>query len=442
MNRDKRKRLGDIIREKLGPIDAVLCFRAEDLQELLRNEGAHPHRIEFSTLKAYRESRNKWFKTSGLLVEQGKEWHDLRTNTQKHLLKPSAIRAYLNPMQDVSRDLTLRIFDMRDENKEVPDMLPELYKWALESVSLVGLDTRLGSLQKDLPPESDGMQMINSVLTQFECMNKLEPFAGNIPFWKLFPTPTWRRFEKASDVYAKIAFKYINQSLQRLKEMDDTDDKKLTLLQAMLAKKDLSVPDAMVFVADMLMAGIDTTSHTVGFLLYHLARNRDKQEKLHQEITKFLPSKDLKITSSIYEEMRYLKACIKESMRLNPVVGGTARTLVKDAVLGGYKIPAGTMVFISFEEIFADEKYFKNPNEYLPERWLNKEERPPPYSFTPFGFGPRSCIGKRLAELEMSCFLTDVIRNFKVEYHYEDIGMYKRIANTPDKPLRFRFVER
>ncbi|GBO45004.1 hypothetical protein AVEN_94282-1, partial [Araneus ventricosus] len=69
MNRDKRQRLGDIIREKLGPIDAVMCFRAEDLQELLRNEGVYPHRIEFSTLKAYRDSRKEWFKTSGLLVE-------------------------------------------------------------------------------------------------------------------------------------------------------------------------------------------------------------------------------------------------------------------------------------------------------------------------------------------------------------------------------------
>ncbi|KAF8795077.1 putative cytochrome P450 301a1 like protein [Argiope bruennichi] len=287
MNHDKRVRLGDIIREKLGPIDAVMCFRAEDLQELLRNEGTYPHRIEFSTLKAYRESRKEWFKTSGLLVEQGKEWHELRAKTQKHLLKPSAIRAYLDSMQDVSRDLVLRIFDLRDETKEIPDLLPELYKWALESVSLVGLDARLGCLQKDLPAESDGMQMINSVLTQFQCMNKLEMFAGNIPFWKLFPTPTWRRFVKASDIYAKISFKYINQSLQRLKEMEETDEKKLTLLQAMLAKKDLSVPDAMVFVADMLMAGIETTSHSVGFLLYNLARNQDKQEKLHQEILNF-----------------------------------------------------------------------------------------------------------------------------------------------------------
>ncbi|GIX91132.1 probable cytochrome P450 49a1 [Caerostris darwini] len=440
-NRDKRQRLGDIIREKLGPIDAVICYTAEDLQELFRNEGLHPHRIEFSTLKAYRESRKEWFNTTGLLVVQGQEWYDLRTKTQKHLLKPSSIRAYLDPMQDVAKDFTQRILDIRDENKEIPDVLSELYKWALESVSLVGLDTRLGCLRKDLPPQSDGMQMIQSVLTQFECMNKLEAFSGNFPFWKFFPTPTWKKFTEASDVYAKIAFKYINQSLERIKQMGNSDDKKLTFLQEMLIK-DLNVGDAMVFVADMLMAGIETTSHSVGFCLYHLAKNPEEQEKLHKEIIRLLPSKNHKITDSVYDQLHYLKACIKESMRLNPVIGGAARTLAKDTVLSGYQVPAGTMVFVAYEEIFMDPRNFKNPDKFLPERWLDKEEKPNPFAFVPFGFGPRSCVGRRLAELEMNCLVTEIIRNFKVEYHYEDIGILSKMVNTPDKPLRYNFIER
>ncbi|GFS75721.1 probable cytochrome P450 301a1, mitochondrial [Trichonephila clavipes] len=202
-NRDKRKLLGNIIREKLGPIDAVICFTAEDLEVLFRNEGTTPYRFEFSTLKVYRESRKEWYNTSGLLVIQGEEWRDLRNKTQKHLLKPAAIMEYLDPLQDVSTDFVKKIFGIRDENKEISDITEELYKWALESVSLVGLDTRLGCLESNLLPDSDAMQMIQSVLTQFECMNKLEPFSGNIEFWKYFPTPTWKRFTKASDIYAE-----------------------------------------------------------------------------------------------------------------------------------------------------------------------------------------------------------------------------------------------
>ncbi|GFT88830.1 probable cytochrome P450 49a1 [Nephila pilipes] len=407
-NREKHKLLGDIIREKLGPINAVVCYTAEDLKVLLRNEGNTPHRIEFSTLKAYRESRKEWFNTSGLLVIQGEEWRHLRSKTQKLLLKPDAIMEYLDPIQDVSTDFVKRIFEIRDQNKEIPDMLEELYKWALESVSLVGLDTRLGCLKSDLSPDSDALQMIQSVLTQFECMNKLEAFSGNIQFWKYFTTPTWRKFTKASDVYAKIAFKYINQSLENIKLKKGSDDEKFTLLQAMLTKENLSVKDAMVFVADMLMAGIETTSHTMGFLIYHLAKNPEKQEILYQEINRLFPSKEMKMTPPIYNEMRYLKACVKEAMRLNPVIGGAARTLANDAVLSGYKVPAGTMVFVGYEEIFLDEKNFKNADKFIPERWLNRQEKPDPFAFVPFGFGPRSCIGKRLALLEINSLATEV----------------------------------
>ncbi|GFQ64655.1 probable cytochrome P450 301a1, mitochondrial [Trichonephila clavata] len=441
-NREKRKIFGNIIREKLGPIDAVICFTAEDLEVLFRNEGATPYRFEFGTLKAYRESRKEWFNTSGLLVIQGEEWRDLRNKTQKHLLKPAAIMEYLDPLQDVSTDFVKKIFGIRDQSKEISDMTEELYKWALESVSLVGLDTRLGCLESNLSPDSDAMQMIQSVRTQFECMNKLEAFSGNIQFWKYFTTPTWKRFTKASDIYAEIAFKYINKSLENMKLKEAIDETKLTLLQAMLAKKDLSVKDAMVFVADMLMAGIETTSYSMGFLLYHLAKNPDKQEVLYQEIDRLLPSKDMKLTPTIYDELRYLKACVKESMRLNPVIGATVRVLANDVVLTGYKVPAGTIVVVVYEEIFLDETYFKNAEKFVPERWLNKQEKPNPFAFVPFGFGPRGCIGRRLALLEINTLVTEILRNFKVEYHYEDIGIYSKLVNTPDKPLRFKFIER
>ena len=63
---------------------------------------------------------------------QGKEWHDLRSKTQKHLLKPKAVQAYLDPMQDVARDFINKILQTRNDKKEVPDFLEELYKWALE----------------------------------------------------------------------------------------------------------------------------------------------------------------------------------------------------------------------------------------------------------------------------------------------------------------------
>ncbi|KFM67014.1 putative cytochrome P450 49a1, partial [Stegodyphus mimosarum] len=443
-NRHKRQLLGggDILRDKFGHLHMVFCFRPEDLEIVFRNEGPYPNRMEFSSMKTYRDSRKQWYKTNGIMILQGKERHDLRSKTQKHLLKPKAIQAYLGAMQDVARDFVQKIYETRDSNKEIPDLLGELYKWALESVAFVGLDTRLGCLETNLPPDSDGMKMINSVQTQFDCMNKLEAFSGNIQFWKYFPTLTWRKFTRECDIFTQIAFKYINRAMEELKKKEGNEDKELTLLQALLATKGLDVSGAMVTVADMLMAGIDTTSHSVGYLLYNLARFPDKQQILYEEISKLLPSKDLRITQDVFSELRYLKSCMKESQRMNPVVSGTVRQLENDVVLSGYKVPAGTLIAVILQEIYRDERYFKNPENFLPERWLEKEDKHHPYAFLPFGFGTRSCIVRGLAELETISLVTEIIRNFKLEYHHEEIDMLTRMINVPDKPLRVNFIER
>ncbi|GIX67406.1 cytochrome P450 CYP12A2 [Caerostris extrusa] len=273
-------------------------------------------------------------------------------------------------------------------------------------------------------------------------MIKLEAFSGRIQFWKYFSTPTWRKFVKYSDDYSEIAFKYINEALNKLKSYKETEDKPLTLIQAMMVDQKLDVKDIMVIVADFLQAGIETTAHSAGFLLYHLAKNPDKQERLYKEITELLPTKDQKVTKDIYNKLKYFNACFKESLRLNPVVGGTARTLAKDVVLSGYLVPAGTLATVPYTELFTHERYFKNPFKFEPERWLDKEKKSHPFACVPFGFGARSCIGKRLAELEITLLVVELIKNFKVEYHFEDIGMKTLLANVPDKPLRLNFIER
>lgn len=437
---DKRKILGNIFREKFGTQNAMMSFNADDLQAMYKHEGLYPVRNEIESFKVYRESRKEWYKTLGLTILNGKDWWDLRQRTQKHLMKPRAVQAFLDPMQDVARDLVKKIFENRDSNQEVPDLLEELYKWSLESVALVGLDTRLGCLQANLPADSDGSRMINCIQTQFDSIQKLEKFSGRIQFWKYFPTPTWKKFVNAADTFTEIAFKHINRSMEKLKEAGE--DRDLTLLQSLILTKGMDVSSAMVVVTDMLGAGIDTTSNTVGFFLYNIAKNPDKQEILYQELKKVLPNKEDRITPSIFNELRYLKACLKEAQRLDPIISAHVRTLDHDAIFSGYKIPAGTLILIGLQGICRDERYFTRPNEFMPERWLNKDENFHPFAFVPFGFGVRSCIGRRLAELEIISLTSELIRNFRIEYHHEDIKMLTRLVNVPDKPLRLNFIER
>ena len=93
---------------------------------------------------------------------------------------------------------------------------------------------------------------------------------------------------------------------------------------------------------DAILAGVDTTGTTAAFLLLDLAKNPDKQELLYKEILDIIDNGS--VTESKIKKMKYIKACLHESQRLNPAVQGMSRLTHIDFVLEGYQIPTGSCV--------------------------------------------------------------------------------------------------
>ena len=125
---------------------------------------------------------------------------------------------------------------------------------------------------------------------------------------------------------------------------------------------------ASVMAMDMMLAGIDTSSHTVAWTLYQLAANPAVQENLHNEITSILPDKSYKLDSLKLDKMRYLQAALKESFRIMPVVPNTARILGPPVVesMAGYEIDRDCW-FVALNQFMSlSEKYFKDPEEFRP----------------------------------------------------------------------------
>lgn len=184
-------------------------------------------------------------------------------------------------------------------------------------------------------------------------------------------------------------------------------------------------------------------------VLFQLAKNPEKQEKLRKEIFEKLPNKDSEITAETLKNMPYLRACMKEAARKMPVVVGNVRAIGQDLVLQGYKVPKGTNVALVHMLLQNDEAYFNKADKFLPERWLKtgtyeeveSSKTSHPFIYMPFGFGPRSCVGRRLAELEQEIFILRIFRNFKVEWHYPDMKYLGRLLNTPGGDIKFRFVD-
>ncbi|CAG0884942.1 unnamed protein product, partial [Darwinula stevensoni] len=433
----KYDRYGVIWREEMPMIGKlVFITKPEDIEILCRNEGKMPEREILAPIKYYRTVVAKdTFENPGILIANGEAWYTIRSKVQQKLLKPQSVLSYLPVMNEVADDFVKRIKALQNENQEMPeDFQNELFKFALESISCVALNSRLGCFKEGISADSEPMQMISAVIDTFDALNYTE---NKLPLWKYFPSREFKKLIKAQDLFTQVAIRRINEAIEKAKEKLVSQDAELTVLETMLTNPQMRPKEVLVMILDMLLAGIDTTSHSIAFTIYNLAKNPDVQEKARAEVLRTIPDKNAVITPAALNELSYLKACVKENLRLFPVVGGILRVLPKDVTLSGYMVPKGTWV-IAFSYMFSTlEEYFDEPLKFKPERWLRESgTKSHPFAHLPFGFGPRMCVGRRIAEQEMWVVLAKLLQHFNIEYHHADIQIQTRLLNTPDKPLK------
>jgi len=184
----------------------------------------------------------------------------------------------------------------------------------------------------------------------------------------------------------------------------------------------------------------------MSFILYHLATNAAKQDKLYREIREVLPNRQTPVDAAALTSLKYLKSSVKEAMRLNPVSIGVGRILPEDGSFSGYFVPKDTILVSQNQVSSRLECYFDNPHDFIPERWIKGSDvykKHHPYLVLPFGHGPRACIARRLAEQNIYILLTRLVQRFEILWTgASQLDCQSHLINRPDKPLQFRFVER
>ncbi|XP_055381402.1 uncharacterized protein LOC129611988 [Condylostylus longicornis] len=435
-----------------GKKDLVLTFDPDDFRKVFRHEGIWPNRPGLDSMSHYRRDLRKdiYEGAEGLTTSFGEEWGRLRSIANPVLMQPKTIKIYVNRMNDVASDFLEKIRLIRDPSTlEVPDDFGEIItNWTLESVCVVALDTKL-NLIKDPSKHPDALKLKEALRVFFDVVFDLD-FKPSL--WKYVATPKYNKFIKAMDTLTDITQKYAEEAYMRLQnnKVDDRDLSERSVLER-LSKMDQKFGITMAM--DLLFAGVDTTSSAFTAILASLAKNPDKQEILRKEILNILPEKDTPMTSERLKNLPYLRSCIKEGLRIHPVTAGNIRQVPEALVLGGYRIPKNTQVFMPFTLLYKDNSHFIDSSKFIPERWLREMEDGCPYSggkgrssnpftYLPFGFGPRMCVGKRLVDMELEIALSKIIRNFKVEFNYPVDNLFRsNVINIPNIPLKFKFID-
>ncbi|KAI9499051.1 cytochrome P450 [Zychaea mexicana] len=168
-----------------------------------------------------------------------------------------------------------------------------------------------------------------------------------------------------------------------------------------------------------LIAGSETTSNTTGFAMIELMKHPQALATLREEIDSVQMEDGQKLFK--HEQLKhlpYLNAVINESMRKDSIaVNGLERTTDRDMILGGrLMVPKGTVIHCNLYHAHMNPKYWPEPNEFKPERWLEGSDIPADQeAFFPFSIGSRNCIGKAFAQQEMRLSIANLIRLYDFE---------------------------
>jgi len=161
----------------------------------------------------------------------------------------------------------------------------------------------------------------------------------------------------------------------------------------------------------MLIAGHDTSTAQLSWALHLLARDRGWLARATREARGLAPSE---LVSARADDLPVIEAVLKETLRLWPPIHVGGRRAGPGAEVAGYAVPEGERVMLSYFLVQRDGELWPRAREFDPGRWLDGGSAPVPYSYLPFGGGPRNCVGAGFANFEARLVLARILQRFDI----------------------------
>jgi cytochrome P450 len=169
-------------------------------------------------------------------------------------------------------------------------------------------------------------------------------------------------------------------------------------------------------VMTLFLAGHETTAIALSWTCFLLTQNPHVEARLVEELRAVLGDREPRPED--LPRLRYMEMVLKEAMRLYPAVWGIGRKALANCEIGGYRIAAGTNIFIFQWLTQRDPRFFPDPETFDPERWREDPVRSgkiPRFAYFPFGGGPRVCVGASFAMIEATLLLATILQKVHLE---------------------------
>jgi cytochrome P450 len=347
--------------------------------------------------------------TPGLFGSEGDTWRRQRRMVMSGL-DPSRVRAYLPALQRVTERLRKRWLEAARTQRTL-DLQAELMRYTVDTVAGLAFGTDINTL------ESDGVVIQHHLDRIFPALYRrvLAP----LPYWRWFKLPADRALDRSVAEVKRSIAAFVADARDRLRNDPARREQPPNLLEAMIVAADdgsgISDEQVSANVMTMLLAGEDTTAHTLGWLLNLLYLHPASLQRARDEARRVLNGASAPTLEQL-SELAWIDACIHETMRLKPVAPFTVVEALRDTRIGDLHVPTGTQLWCAMRHDSLDARHFERPAEFDPARWLG--DAPTASSrrvAMPFGAGPRVCPGRYLALTEMKMLLAMLFANFEID---------------------------
>ncbi|XP_024922629.3 cytochrome P450 76A2-like [Ziziphus jujuba] len=410
-----RHKYGQVIWLRLGVRNTMVILSAKSAAEFFKN-----HDLSFAERTVTENSRvHDYHKSSLALAPYGTFWRVLRRLMTVEMLVTKRINDSASVRRKCVDDMLFWIEDEASKLRESEGVHVARFVFLMTFNLLGNL-----MLSKDLldPKSNKGSEFFKAMTSLME-WNGHANLADFFPcLRRLDPQGLRKNMERDLGKALEIASKFIEE---RINERESRKEKRKDFLEVLLEfegnGKDepdrISGRDLNIFVLEIFLAGSETTSSAVEWALTELLCNPESMNKAKAELAQVVRP-DRKVEESDIENLPYLQAVVKETLRLHPTIPFLIpRKAMRDTNFMGYFIPKNTQVFVNACAIGRDPDVWVDPLCFKPERFLDSkiDYKGQHFELIPFGAGRRMCAGVPLAHRILHLVLGSLLHHFDWE---------------------------
>jgi cytochrome P450 len=411
---------GDTFRFYLGGIkEAIVTTNPTVIQHVLKTNAENYRKSEIQV------KRMGHFLGKGLLTTHGEAWR-----TQRRLIQKGFDRKQLDALSSIMQDSlaeSLRDFDRQVRLGPV-DIYPQLMKMTFSMVAR----SLFGAKLKD--EDIDLVSHTICTVQEFIVRQTIQPYLN--PWFAA--SGELRRHEEMRVRADGVLMEYI----KRRRNQAPGNDLLQNLMDARYSDGE-GMSDELVLSESMqlLVAGHETSSNGLSWLLYLLSSHPEGLEKVRQEFDSVLG--DAPLSHADVPKFEFTTQVIQEGLRLYPPFWMIDREAVADDRAGDIEIPAGSTVIVYVYGAHHELRYWESPESFQPERFIKTSEKlRTPFTYLPFGGGPRVCIGNQYAMLQILMILSDLLRRYDFQLvPGQTIEARPMVILRPSHGIRMTFTE-